>query len=60
MHKLKIKKTETVKGIWNCDMCKTNIEKAGNIKKTSEVIWDKDSRMATITMMLLKPIQTKF
>jgi hypothetical protein len=30
-------------------MCKANIEKAGNIKKTSEVIWDKDSRMATIT-----------
>jgi hypothetical protein len=41
-------------------MCKTNIEKAGNIKKTSEVIWDKDSRMATITYDALKPIQTKF
>jgi hypothetical protein len=47
MHKLKIKKTETVKVFGNCDMCKANIEKAGNIKKTAEVIWDKDSRMAT-------------
>jgi hypothetical protein len=46
---IKNKKTETVKVFGNCDMCKANIEKAGNIKKTSEVIWDKDSRMATIT-----------
>lgn len=46
---IKNKKTETVKVFGNCDMCKANIEKAGNIKKTAEVIWDKDSRMATIT-----------
>jgi hypothetical protein len=41
-------------------MCKANIEKAGNIKKTAEVIWDKDSRMATITYDASKPIQTNF
>jgi hypothetical protein len=39
MHKLKIKKTETVKVFGNCDMCKANIEKAG--KENPEVIWDK-------------------
>lgn len=46
---IKNKKTETVKVFGNCDMCKANIEKAGNIKKTAEVIWDKDTRMATLT-----------
>lgn len=46
---IKNKKTETVKIFGNCEMCKANIEKAGNIKKTSEVIWDQDSRMATLT-----------
>lgn len=46
---IKNKKTETVKIFGNCDMCKANIEKAGNIKKTAEVSWDKDSRMATIS-----------
>lgn len=46
---IKNKKTETVKVFGNCDMCKANIEKAGNVKKTAEVIWDKDSRMATLT-----------
>jgi hypothetical protein len=46
---IKNKKTETVKVFGNCDMCKANIEKAGNVKKTAEVIWDKDTRMATLT-----------
>ena len=46
---IKNKKTETVKVSGNCDMCKANIEKAGNVKKTAEVIWDKDTRMATLT-----------
>lgn len=46
---IKNKKTETVKVYGNCDMCKANIEKAGNVKKTAEVIWDKDTRMATLT-----------
>jgi hypothetical protein len=46
---IKNKKTETVTVFGNCDMCKANIEKAGNVKKTAEVIWDKDTRMATLT-----------
>lgn len=46
---IKNKKTETVKIYGNCDMCKATIEKVGNIKKTAEVSWDKDTRMATIT-----------
>jgi hypothetical protein len=46
---IKNKKTETVKIFGNCDMCKANIEKAGNVKKTAQVSWDKDTRLATIT-----------
>ncbi|MBX9887794.1 MAG: DUF3347 domain-containing protein [Flavobacteriaceae bacterium] len=46
---IKNKKTETIKIFGNCEMCKANIEKAGNIKKTAEVIWDQDTRMATLT-----------
>ena len=46
---IKNKKTETVKIFGNCDMCKANIEKAGNVKKIAQVNWDKDSRLATIT-----------
>ena len=46
---IKNKKTETVKIFGNCDMCKANIEKAGNVKKIAQVNWDKDTRLATIT-----------
>jgi hypothetical protein len=46
---IKNKKTETIKIFGNCEMCKANIEKAGNVKKTAEVIWDQDTRMATLT-----------
>lgn len=42
-------KTETYKINGNCGMCKTNIEKAGNIKSISKVVWNKDSKTATIT-----------
>lgn len=42
-------KTETVKIYGNCDMCKTNIEKAGNVKKVAGVVWNKDTKMATLT-----------
>ena len=42
-------KTETVKIYGNCGMCKTTIEKAGNKKKVSNVVWDKDTKMATLT-----------
>ena len=30
-------------------MCKKTIEKAGNVKKTSKVVWDKDSKLAILT-----------
>ena len=33
----------------NCDMCKSNIEKAGNVKKVAHVEWDKNTKMATLT-----------
>lgn len=42
-------KTETVKIYGNCDMCKTTIEKAGNVKKVAAVVWNKDTKMATLT-----------
>ena len=46
---IKNAKTESVKIYGNCEMCKTTIEKAGNLKKTAEVDWNKDTKMATIT-----------
>lgn len=46
---IKNKKTETVKISGNCEMCKKNIEKAGNLKKVAVVNWDVDSKMATLT-----------
>lgn len=42
-------KTETVKIYGNCDMCKATIEKAGNIKKVAVVVWNKDTKTATLT-----------
>lgn len=41
--------TVNVKISGNCGMCKTTIEKAGNVKKLATVLWDKDTKMATIT-----------
>ena len=46
---IKNAKTESVKIFGNCGMCKTTIEKAGNLKKTAEVDWNKDTKIATIT-----------
>lgn len=46
---IKNAKTETVKIYGNCEMCKTKIEKAGNIKKIAKVNWNVDTKMATIT-----------
>lgn len=42
-------KTETVKIFGNCGMCESAIEKAGNVKKTASVEWNKESRLATLT-----------
>lgn len=42
-------KTEKVTVYGNCTMCKSTIEKAGNLKKVATVDWDKATKMATIT-----------
>nr|WP_314897637.1 DUF3347 domain-containing protein [uncultured Flavobacterium sp.] len=46
---IKNTKTETVKIYGNCGMCKTTIEKAGNLKKVAQVDWNEDTQMATLT-----------
>lgn len=46
---IKNPKTDTVKIFGNCDMCKSIIEKAGNLKNIAKVTWNKDSKMAEIT-----------
>ncbi|MFV8325108.1 DUF3347 domain-containing protein [Flavobacterium sp. ZS1P14] len=46
---IKNAKTGTVKIYGNCGMCKTTIEKAGNLKKVAQVDWNKDTKMATLT-----------
>ena len=45
---IKNAKTETIKIYGNCDMCKANIEKAGNVNKVATVNWNKDTKMATL------------
>lgn len=46
---IKNAKTESVHIYGNCDMCKTTIEKAGNLKKIAKVDWNKDTKMAMLT-----------
>ncbi|MGJ1263586.1 DUF3347 domain-containing protein [Elizabethkingia miricola] len=46
---IKNAKTEIVKIYGNCDLCKTTIEKAGNLKKVANVEWNEDTKMATLT-----------
>ena len=46
---IKNAKTESVKIFGNCGMCKTKIEKAGNLKNIAKVDWDADTKMATLT-----------
>ncbi len=41
--------TKAVKIYGNCDMCKSTIEKTGNIKKQAEVVWNEKTKMAEIT-----------
>ena len=45
---IKNAKTETVKIYGNCEMCKTTIEKAGNVKNVATVEWNKDTKMAIL------------
>jgi hypothetical protein len=42
-------KIETVKIYGNCGMCKSKIDKAGSQKNISEVVWNKDTKIATLT-----------
>lgn len=46
---IKNPQTETVKIFGNCEMCKTAIENAGNLKNTARVAWNKDTQMAEVT-----------
>lgn len=41
--------TETVKIYGNCGICKTTIEKAGNVKNEASIEWNVDSKMATLS-----------
>ncbi|WP_223682388.1 DUF3347 domain-containing protein [Flavobacterium hibisci] len=41
--------TENIKIYGNCSMCKDNIEHAGNQKNVAAVIWDKNTKMASVT-----------
>lgn len=50
----KNEKTETVKIYGSCDMCKSTIETAGNMKNIAIVDWDKTTKMATISYDSLK------
>lgn len=45
---LRNQKAETVKIYGNCGMCKSTIEKAGNMKSQANVDWNKETKMATI------------
>lgn len=42
-------KIKIVKIFGNCEMCKKTIDKAGNQEKISQVDWNKNTKMATIT-----------
>ena len=46
---IKNAKTEKVIISGNCGMCKSKIEKSGNIKNICKLSWDSDSKLATIT-----------
>lgn len=46
---IKNAQTGTAKIFGNCDMCKSTIEKAGNINKVAKVDWNKDTKLAVLT-----------
>ena len=46
--------TATVKIYGNCGMCKSKIESAGSVDNEAMVLWDHDSKMATLTFDSLK------
>lgn len=47
--KIKNAKTETRTVFGNCDMCKKNIETAGSKGGEAKVVWDKNTKLATLT-----------
>ncbi len=46
---IKNAKTENLKIYGNCDQCKIEIEKAGNVKNVSNVDFNKETEMAVLT-----------
>ena len=54
---IKNAKIETVKIYGNCAMCKSNIEKAGNIKNLVSVNWNQDTKLATLSYDATKTSQ---
>ncbi len=51
---IKNAKTEKIKIAGNCGMCKSRIEKAGNEKNVSKVVWNEKTQFATITFDVQK------
>ncbi len=47
---IKNAKTVSLKIDGNCGMCENTIEKAGNKKKVSKVDWDRDSKIASVSL----------
>lgn len=50
----KNQKSENVKILGNCNMCKGTIEKAGTLDNEANVSWDKDTKIAMLTYDSLK------
>jgi copper chaperone CopZ len=46
---IKNQKIEKIKIFENCEMCKKTIEKTGSSTNISQVIWDQNTKIATIT-----------
>jgi len=46
---MKNTKKETVNINGNCGMCKSTIEKAGNVENVANVVWNKDTKTAILT-----------
>lgn len=46
--KMAATKTETIKVLGNCDLCKTRIEKSAKIEGVSKATWDKDTKILTL------------
>ena len=48
MSKMAATKTESIKVLGNCDLCKTRIEKAAKITGVSKADWNKDTKVLTL------------